>query len=135
MCQYITDIEGDRIEITDLPEAIKQAEMFSTFDVHDKERTEYWKHMLGELQNLKPLPEPKTEMKVESKYPEFVNEARLYWGVAHIGHKAFIKNGRKSPLYPSNSCARSESVLRQIEALEIGESTNNTSPTKITRIF
>jgi|GEM_PF-3788510 len=52
MVQYIIDNEGKRIEVENLPKAIKQAELFIKFDVHDKERTEYWKDILEKLKEL-----------------------------------------------------------------------------------
>ena len=147
MKQFITDIEGTQIEVTNLPEAIKQAEMFSKFDVHDTERTKYWKHMLEQLQNLKPLPEPKPIVKEEKESELFflirkVRENRLKC-LANMGYdvanlkesKLFMKDTKASPLYGLHSCARVRHHIRNIDALEIGESCTNGSGRNITRVF
>jgi hypothetical protein len=56
----IVDINGEKIEVTNLDEAIKQAAMFSTlkhddktFENTDKALNNYWQDMLNKLKALR----------------------------------------------------------------------------------
>lgn len=57
---YINDINGERIEVTDLEKAISQASMFSSmkhedakFNKRDNELRIYWEDILVKLNELK----------------------------------------------------------------------------------
>jgi len=69
------------------------------------------------------------------KYSGQVEKCREHFK-DHTGTtKMFVKGGTISPIFPSHSCAKSETIIREIEKLEIGESTYNTNRTLITRVF
>lgn len=148
MGQFIVDMDGKRIEVTNLPEAIKQAKMFTTFDVSKTYLTEYWKHTLAELQKLTPIEpiEPIKKNEAENEFSVFVAKVReeRRKRLSEIGFdvnnmpkesKLFTKDGRTSPLYGLHSCAKVRHYINKIDSLKIGESCVNGSGRRITRIF
>lgn len=58
---FITDLEGNQLEVTDLPRAIAQAEDFVSFchietspaiEAADLKRSQYWQDVLDKLKKL-----------------------------------------------------------------------------------
>lgn len=148
---YIMDINGLEVEVTDLEKAIIQAKQGVTFnetkiEIHKTDQTEivfpealkYWQHALLELEKVEIKTNSiKKEIKktIEDKYPKDVMEARAYWGKCKVEEFRFIRNGRKSPLYGLSSNWLFMDNEVRLRMLKIGESTYNSSGTKITRIF
>jgi len=131
---YIIDLKGKEIKVTDLQGAIEQAKLYTTFGDENSKNNKYWTHALNELMKLEEPKPVEVETVINGKeLPQPVIECRKIF--TDSGTKGFIKNDRTQPLYSIHSCARSERKLRDIDMLEIGESTNNSTPTKITRVY
>jgi len=135
MSLTIIDLEGKEIKVTNLQAAIDQVKCYTTFSGKDSRNNKYWEHTLAELKKLK---EPKPvviETVINGKeLPQPVIECRKVFGNKK-DFKGYIKNDKSTPLYGLHSCAKSPRILAQIEALEIGESVNNSTPRKITRVY
>lgn len=143
---FITDIEGRRVEVTDLPKAIEQAKNAIGFNQKKIEQhktdsevlifpeaLKYWEHALIELQKIVP-PKVTEKPKEELQFSEPVRKCREIFK-NNSGRKGFIKNDKISPLFGIYSCAKTDRTLREIDQLEVGESCKNGGGTKITRVY
>ena len=149
---YINGYNGELIQITNIEQALIEAKGAVHF--HDvkmnrhktdpeeiifPEAQKEWKHNLLELEKLElklkqQVKEKPVAVKETSIYSEPVMKAREMFGTE--GEPGFIRNGTSSPLYSKGSnwlFMGSESRIR-LGLLKIGESTENSSRTKITRI-
>ena len=132
----IIDLFGKTVTVTDLKEAIKEAEMYVEFSKNNNDKhLKFLYHTLTELNKLVE-PEPiKIETVVNGKVlPFHVLETRKIFG-ATKDYKGYIKNDKHQPLYGLHSCAKSPRILNRIIDLEVGESTTNSNWTKITRVY
>ena len=133
--RYVKDLEGKEIQVTDLHEAIKQANMFTTFDTRKVELTAYWKDLHSKLLELKASIEAEPVLVVdepqgEDLLPYIVREIReeRRQRLASMGAKPedfegklFIKNDKRSPLYGAHSCVRAEQNINTLDKLKVGE--------------
>ena len=147
--RYVKDLEGKQIEVTDLHEAIKQANMFTTFDTRKVELTAYWKDLHSKLLELKASIEAEPILVVdepqgEDLLPLIVREIReerrnsmfLLNNPDEYKGKLFIKNDKRSPLYGAHSCVKTEENLNRLSKLEVGETWDRGNFShKITRIY
>ena len=131
----ITDLDGKEIKVTDLQGAIDQCETYIGFSGKDCRNHKYWAYTLKELKKLKePKPVEIITVVDGKQLPQAVIECRKIFGNKQDG-KYYIKNDKSHPLYGIHSCAKSDTILQQIDSLEIGESVNNSTPRKITRVY
>lgn len=71
----------------------------------------------------------------EISFSPHVTKVREHFKDYNGKTKMFTKDEKLSPLFGAWSCVRSQKAVRQLESLEVGESTTNSSGRKITRIF
>ncbi len=155
---YIIGYGGGQIKVTDIDAALSQARMCvrmheTNMKAYEKdseiiifpEAQKEWVHTLKELEKIeikvrgmqkkqeKKLQEFKEKEK-DNDFSESVTQAREKFGSE--GTPGFIRNDRTSPLYgyESNYLFMSPNSRIKLHLLEIGESTKNSSGTKITRI-
>jgi hypothetical protein len=150
MKRYIIDNKGKQMFVTDIHEAIKQAEMYSKFDPSHIENTTYWTHVLNQLKKLKAVmdaePVPvKVIDEIADKLPVWVKEMRekyrqrltdIGYTDVNISQKSFSKDKKDSPLFGPHSCVRTLENLNRLDKLEIGETWDRGwGRPSITRIF
>ena len=135
--QYIKDLEGNSIEVTDLSGAIAETEKFVGFSEEGSDLHKHWSYILQELNKLKPIPkvEVKKINKSKDSLSDIVLEVRRTFKTNDRQSKGFIKDGRTSPVYGIKSCAKNDTILMEIDSLKVGESVNNSTPRKITRVW
>ena len=145
---FIIDLDGKKIQVTNMEEALMKTDMFRTFDVSNIELTAYWEDMFEKLLALnakmklksivvdKPqgeelLPTIVREIREERRNSNFLlNNPDEYKG------KLFIKNDKRSPLYGAHSCVRTDENLNRLNKLEIGETWDRGQfSNKITRVY
>jgi hypothetical protein len=148
MKRYIIDNKGKQMFVTDIHEAIKQAEMYSKFDPSHIENTTYWTHVLNQLKELKAVmdAEPVEVLidEIADKLPVWVKEMRkdyrqkltdIGYTDVNISQKSFSKDRKDSPLFGAHSCVRTLENINRLDKLEIGETWERFGSPNITRIF
>jgi hypothetical protein len=155
---YITDIDGNAIEVTDIDAALAEARGAVRFNEEKIRRhktnpeeiifpqaLKNWKHILLELElvEMKCRRMQKEQAEAVEKVgkeegpglPPAVIEARRQFANRQGDAMGFIRNDCSSPLYgvASNWLFMDNEIA--LRMLKVGESTRNSSGTKITRVF
>jgi hypothetical protein len=150
MDRFIIDLDGKSIKVTDIDGAIAQVSCYTKFSSTPNLNVgAYWKDTLKKLKALKkeieaePVP-VKVVDEIADSLPLWVKEMRekritsYQSGLKYNtpdGHKLFSKDKKDSPLFGAHSCVRTDTNLRKLDQLEIGETWERFGQPNITRIF
>ena len=153
---FISDIDGNPLEVTDLEGALHEAKSAISF-LEDKERAhkknpeviifpkalKFWKHVLLELQKLaikiqnntgKTIKEKEHTPSIKFMHPT-VKKMRDIFGHEERSEKMFAKeNSKGTSLFPLEATYRTRRPAG-IDELEIGEATTNGGGTILRRIY
>lgn len=149
---FISDINGNQIEVTDIKGVLEQAKGAIAFHeakikANQKDNKviifpneyKYWIHILSQLEKVEMkintvVKEVKEVVTDSNIYPEPVLKARAIFKEPTNGKPMFIRDGKPSPIYgvESNWLIFIKTPLLM---LNVGESIYNSSNTKITRVY
>ena len=144
---FIIDLDGKTLKVTDIDGAIKQASIFSMYEHEDHPRTKYWSDILNKLLELKSTIKPIEPIidTVVDNVPLWVRELRqerLKYGDMYLNRtKYFVKNGERSAkgkqtiLYGAHSCVKTRENLNRLDKLEVGETWVRIGQPNLIRIF
>jgi hypothetical protein len=149
---FISDINGNPIEVTDIKGALEQAKGGIAFHeakmkAYKKNQSviifpneyKYWVHILSQLEKLEMklnavVKEVKDVVTDTTNYSEPVLKARAMFKAPTNGKPMFIRNGNPSPLYGLQSNWLMF-IKEPLYGLNVGDSIYNSSQTKITRVY
>lgn len=149
---FISDINGNKIEVTDIKGALEQAKGGISFHeakmkAHQKDNKviifpneyKYWMHILSQLEKLEMklnavVKEVKEVVTDTTNYSEAVLKARAMFKAPTNGKPMFIRNGKPNPLYTAESNWLMF-IKTPLHMLNVGDSIYNSSNTKITRVY
>lgn len=149
---FISDINGNQIEVTDIKGALEQAKGGIAF--HEAKMKaykqnqsviifpneyKYWMHILSQLEKVEMklnavVKEVKEVVTDTTNYSESVLKARAMFKEPTNGKPMFIRNGKPSPIYTAESNWLMF-IKTPLLMLNVGESIYNSSKTKITRVY
>jgi hypothetical protein len=156
----VIDLNGKTIAVTDIKEAIAQAEMFSGYSNKNSPKEvnqlaqAYWIDLRDKLKKLELIENVKIHDQLEDNNPVYgdipiwvIEMRQMYPNTlddsnqnlnseeVNISRKGFSKDRKDSPLYGAHSCVRTLENLNRLDKLKVGETWERFGSPSITRIF